>query len=846
MGLRVDYLSKQLNIPVEQLISKIKDFGIKTHIDEETELTEEELRELYHVMFETNDSEKFKKFMNYMDFIIGDSDIIFIDTSSLLQESSEQFLERLASLLKKHDKKLALPYKVYEEIEKHRQNTEKKELSRLAVKALNQLVQIQQDGYLEIYGDEAIDNFADNVFMTQISRLRIKYKVLLITNDIKLGQDILMFNQSQSVKGKNIHVQKVDRSGFLRRIRLNTEKNPSSFNKEESIKIPEDEKFKLATSLVAISHRLLPITKEVSEGDIVYTDQRTPVLLKETLGSGGEGYVYATDDEQIVAKIYKKEKLTLEKYEKLKLMVSKKIKCDGICYPISILYNDVNEFIGYTMPKAKGKELKNFLFIPKKVFQSRNPDWTRKDLVQLTITILEKIEFLHKRNIILGDINPFNILVVSPTEVYFVDVDSYQVEGFPCPVGTDNFTAPEIQGKNFKDFLRSFGNEYFAVATLIFSILFMGKSPYSQTGGDTNAENIKAMDFPYSYGREERAENTPKGQWRYIWSNLPYRVKEALYQTFQKGQPHSTEENRLTTSQWLSIMKKYYRDLDSGKLLKQDEMANEIFPNRFKMIGDSKKNLQNCSLCHKDYQKWQLTNGICRECLLKGEEYECARCGKELIFTNYEKYVRKMTKRFEYCKDCNTYYRSIYQYRICTDCGQQFEITYWQKEFYDSKGYSYPRRCADCRKYNRQRSRTVFHDFGWPGQSAGSPGSSTSGSSGRRGWCYLTTVACEYFELPDDCYELETLRFYRDHWLAGQSDGPALIEQYYAEAPAIVQWIKTSANYQQICEEIMRDYILPCVRLIEEQQYERCKDLYILLFTKLSKRQEEGMNNGKK
>lgn len=97
----------------------------------------------------------------------------------------------------------------------------------------------------------------------------------------------------------------------------------------------------------------------------------------------------------------------------------------------------------------------------------------------LCITILKKLKYLHDRNVILGDINPNNILVVSPTEVYFVDTDSYQIEGFPCPVGTINFTAPEIQRKDFSTFLRTIGNERFAVATLLFMIMLPGKPPYS-------------------------------------------------------------------------------------------------------------------------------------------------------------------------------------------------------------------------------------------------------------------------------------------------------------------------------------------------------------------------------
>lgn len=92
---------------------------------------------------------------------------------------------------------------------------------------------------------------------------------------------------------------------------------------------------------------------------------------------------------------------------------------------------------------------------------------------------MKKVDYLHERNIILGDINPANILVVSPKEVYFVDTDSYQIENFPCPVGTDNFTAREIQGKNYAEFLHMMGNEYFALATLLFMIIVPGKPPYS-------------------------------------------------------------------------------------------------------------------------------------------------------------------------------------------------------------------------------------------------------------------------------------------------------------------------------------------------------------------------------
>jgi hypothetical protein len=52
--------------------------------------------------------------------------------------------------------------------------------------------------------------------------------------------------------------------------------------------------------------------------------------------------------------------------------------------------------------------------------------------------------------------------------------------------------------------------------------------------------------------------------------------------------------------------------------------------------------------------------------------------------------------------------------------------------------------------------------------------------------CYLTTAAVGVVGLPDDCWELATLRAFRDEVLAKTNQGRALIADYYALAPCIV------------------------------------------------------------
>src|SRR5690606_23968986 len=118
--------------------------------------------------------------------------------------------------------------------------------------------------------------------------------------------------------------------------------------------------------------------------------------------------------------------------------------------------------------------------------------------------------------------------------------------------------------KNFDSFLRTFGNEHFAVATLLFMIILPGKPPYSQQGGESPIDNIVNMDFSYPFG-DQTNKKTPDGPWRFIWSHLPYDIKEAFYQTFRKDGENSREQDRLDVDEWLQKFKYYLYLLDSGK-----------------------------------------------------------------------------------------------------------------------------------------------------------------------------------------------------------------------------------------------------------------------------------------
>ncbi len=537
---------------------------------------------------------------------------IFIDTSSLLSESSEKFLASLFPFLDREKQKLIVPLSVYKEIAKFADHPENcvgrpEDFQRRAARAKGNIALLQRTGHVDVFGDPGDDEHADNVFLRIFKQFRTKYHLALITQDGKLTNGILNLNRFRSDAGNHeIAVFKIGGHGTLSRQRQWVE--------EESI--GENEKFVLATAVTTVSGSMkasfLP-----EENEDIYAEidgQHREFTLTRLIASGGEGSIYDLDDGRHVVKIYKYEKLSRIKYEKIRLLLGKSLRCEGICFPVAMAYNTENEFVGYVMEKAHGKELQRSVFIPP-LFRKTFPGWSKVETVRLCVTILRKLKYLHDRNIILGDINPNNILVVSPEEVYFVDTDSYQIEGFPCPVGTINFTAPEIQKKPFNEFLRTPGQERFAVATLLFMIMLPGKPPYSLRGGEDQIENILRGEFAYPSGGKSSGR-TPQGPWRFCWSHLPSYLKDDFYETFMKNGSHSQETTRYSTGEWLQKFLNYSDLLASGFIEEQDVMSLDLFPSRLKRSRGGR--LVRCRLCGSEVPGDWVQQGMCLSCLKAG------------------------------------------------------------------------------------------------------------------------------------------------------------------------------------------------------------------------------------
>lgn len=94
------------------------------------------------------------------------------------------------------------------------------------------------------------------------------------------------------------------------------------------------------------------------------------------------------------------------------------------------------------------------------------------------------------------------------------------------------------------------------------------------------------------------------------------------------------------------------------------------------------------------------------------------------------------------------------------------------------------------------------------------------------GGCFLTSACVANKGLPDDCYELTRLRWFRDNILAKTDEGRNNIKLYYNIAPKIVDSINKNDYCNEEYENIYSNWILPCVSLIDSGEYQKASEEY--------------------
>lgn len=112
-------------------------------------------------------------------------------------------------------------------------------------------------------------------------------------------------------------------------------------------------------------------------------------------------------------------------------------------------------------------------------------------------------------------------------------------------------------------------------------------------------------------------------------------------------------------------------------------------------------------------------------------------------------------------------------------------------------------------------------------------GEDHSDSDSGSGGCYLTSACLSKYseKFDDDCYELRTLRWFRDNFVSHED-----ISHYYAVAPRIVSMINQQPNNKAIYNSIYNSVINPCVNAIEAKNFKLAYEIYSQTVLSLEKK----------
>ncbi len=250
-----------------------------------------------------------------------------------------------------------------------------------------------------------------------------------------------------------------------------------------------------------------------------------PVRLApgKPLGVGGEGRVHAVEGQPaLVAKVYH-QRPGAQRARKLTVMAdlgTPQLRAVS-AWPQGVLL-DAGRVAGVLLPRmdlARARPIHDLTGPASRlrVF----PDADYRFLVRAARNLAAAVATIHAHGQVVGDLNPSNVFVTHHATVTLIDTDSFQVvaggERFPCPVGTPEFTPPELQGADLSITPRTPDHDAFGLATFVFQLLFLGQYPWAGVYADGRfvamPDAIRAHHFAWGQDAARVGLRPPRPPW---------------------------------------------------------------------------------------------------------------------------------------------------------------------------------------------------------------------------------------------------------------------------------------------------------------------------------------------
>jgi len=181
---------------------------------------------------------------------------------------------------------------------------------------------------------------------------------------------------------------------------------------------------------------------------------------------GGEAAIYVTGS--TAYKIYNDPQRAIPQAKILELSV---LGQPNIIRPMDVVIDRQNNPVGYSM-RYVGRSYSLCQLFPR-AFRLRN-NVTPETTLRLVRKLHEGVKHIHTKGILLVDLNELNFLVSEDfTEIYFIDVDSYQTPSFPATVLMES-----VRDRHAHTF--TVNSDWFSFAVVSFQ-MFVGIHPFKGT-----------------------------------------------------------------------------------------------------------------------------------------------------------------------------------------------------------------------------------------------------------------------------------------------------------------------------------------------------------------------------
>jgi hypothetical protein len=214
--------------------------------------------------------------------------------------------------------------------------------------------------------------------------------------------------------------------------------------------------------------------------DVIVNGKKISLSSNNTLGVGGEATVFVHGKKAF--KIF--HQANPEKAKKLKVMIDKISPSlpDFVIAPSEMILDAKgNQVVGFTMSVLRS-EFEVIASLSKRNHRAATGIGTRA-VAKLFLDAHQTLSTIHKTGAVVGDLNDLNELYASingELKMAWIDVDSFQIPGFPCDVATETFLDPHIYGpdptkpvftKDGKPRIFQSENDWYSFAVMLFRSL---------------------------------------------------------------------------------------------------------------------------------------------------------------------------------------------------------------------------------------------------------------------------------------------------------------------------------------------------------------------------------------